>query len=117
VRYGGKAIILEEFRIPETFDPATVRVFNTNTFHIDARALRNLDIDWTYFVVKKQVQGNSAVQFERLINEVTSHLDTVYLRVPRAGEASRFLPVKDPDELAKRRAEIEAVARARGMLE
>jgi UTP--glucose-1-phosphate uridylyltransferase len=117
VRYGGKAIILEEFRIPKTFDPATVRVFNTNTFHIDARALRNLDMDWTYFVVKKQVQGNSAVQFERLINEVTSHLDTVYLRVPRAGEASRFLPVKDPDELAKRRAEIEAVARARGMLE
>lgn len=115
-RLDGKTVILEEFRIPETFDPAAVRVFNTNTFHVDASALRNLDIDWTYFVVKKQVQGRTAIQFERLINELTAHLETAYLRVPRTGARSRFLPVKDPDELVKRRPEIEAVARARGML-
>jgi UTP--glucose-1-phosphate uridylyltransferase len=117
VRHGGRTVVLEEFRIPETFDPSRVRVFNTNTFHFDATALRDLDIDWTYFVVKKKVQGKSAVQFERLINEVTQHLDTTYLRVPRSGARSRFLPVKDPDELVQRRPEIEAVARARGMLE
>lgn len=117
VRHGGKTVVLEEFRIPETFDPSRVRVFNTNTFHFDATAVRNLDIDWTYFVVKKNVQGRSAVQFERLINEVTQHLDTTYLRVPRSGVRSRFLPVKDPDELVQRRPEIEAIARARGMLE
>jgi len=117
VRHDGKTVILEEFRIPESFDPATVRVFNTNTFHMDAGRLENLDIDWTFFVVKKQVQGKTAIQFERLINEVTHHLETTYLRVPRTGEASRFLPVKDPSELARRRAEIESVARARGMIE
>jgi UTP--glucose-1-phosphate uridylyltransferase len=36
--------------------------------------------------------------------------------VPRTGVDSRFLPVKDPQELEQRRPEIEAVARARGML-
>jgi len=117
VRHRGKTVVLEEFRIPESFDPSRVRVFNTNTFHFDASALRDLDIAWTYFVVKKNVQGKSAVQFERLINEVTQLLDTTYLRVPRSGVRSRFLPVKDPDELMQRRPDIEAVARARGMLE
>jgi UTP--glucose-1-phosphate uridylyltransferase len=36
--------------------------------------------------------------------------------VPREGDASRFLPVKDATELAQRRAAIESVARARGIL-
>ncbi|HEX7669851.1 MAG TPA: UTP--glucose-1-phosphate uridylyltransferase [Polyangiaceae bacterium] len=117
VRHGGRTVVLEEFRIPETFDPAQVRVFNTNTFHFDARALLEHDGPWTYFVVNKKVGGNVAIQFERLINEVTSHLGTVYLRVPRSGAESRFLPVKDNEELAARKGEIEAVAKARGMLE
>jgi UTP--glucose-1-phosphate uridylyltransferase len=38
------------------------------------------------------------------------------VRVPREGSASRFLPVKDFDELAKRAGDIRAVAVARGML-
>lgn len=117
VRHGGRTVILEEFRIPAHFDPARVRVFNTNTFHFDAVALDRHMGPWTHFVVKKKVGGIVAIQFERLINEITSHLDTVYLRVPRSGAESRFLPVKDNDELLARRGEIEAVARARGMLE
>ena len=55
------------------------------------------------------------IQFERLVGEVTSHLATRFLRVSREGEASRFLPVKDPAELEARRPEIEAVAKARGI--
>jgi UTP--glucose-1-phosphate uridylyltransferase len=38
------------------------------------------------------------------------------MRVPRDGAASRFLPVKDIDELARRREDIMQVARARGMV-
>lgn len=117
VRHDGRTVVLEEFRIPEHFDPTQVRVFSTNTFHFDARAILAHVGPWTYFVVNKKVDGNVAIQFERLINEVTSHLDTVYLRVPRSGAESRFLPVKDNEELASRRSEIEAVAKARGMLE
>jgi UTP--glucose-1-phosphate uridylyltransferase len=108
--------VLEEFRIPPTFDPGTVRVFNTNVFHLDARAILELDIPWTYFTVKKKVDGVSVVQFERLVNEITSYLPTAYLHMPRDGAASRFLPVKDNEELALRAPEIVAVARARGII-
>jgi UTP--glucose-1-phosphate uridylyltransferase len=116
VRLDGRPLVLEEFRIPESFDPSTVRVFNTNTFHFDAGALADLDIDWTYFVVEKVVDGRPAIQFERLINEVAAHLDTWFVRVPREGPGSRFLPVKDHDDLAAKRSAIEAVADDRGMM-
>ncbi len=114
VRLDGRPVVLEEFRLPEGFDPAQVRVFNTNTFHFDARALHDLDMDWTFFAVTKKVEGQPVIQFERLVGEVTSHLDTRFLRVSREGASSRFLPVKDPAELEARRPEIEAVAKARG---
>ena len=108
--------MLEEFRIPKTFDPATVRVFNTNVFHFDARALLELEMPWTFFTVTKKVEGQNVIQFERLVNEVTSFLPTQYLHLPRTGEHSRFLPVKDNDELVVRKSEIELVARAHGWL-
>jgi hypothetical protein len=44
--------------------------------------------------------------------ELTAQMRSRYLEVPRDGARSRFLPVKDFDELAKRRATIEEVARA-----
>jgi UTP--glucose-1-phosphate uridylyltransferase len=115
-RLDGKLIVLEEFRIPPSFDPAQVRTFNTNTFHLDAPSLGALEMAWTYFVVNKKVNGHPVIQFERLINELTSQFDTTFVRVPRDGEQSRFLPVKDLEELTNRRLELELVTRARGML-
>ena len=114
VRVDGKLRVLEEFRIPATFNPDTVRVFNTNVFHVHATALRDLEMEWRYFTVKKKVGGKDVVQFERILNEITDELPTQYLHMPRAGEQSRFLPVKDVPELEQRRPEIELVARARG---
>jgi UTP--glucose-1-phosphate uridylyltransferase len=116
VRVDGTLRALEEFRLPKSFDPAKVRVFNTNVFHIDARALLELDMQWRFYTVKKQVDGVEVVQFERILNEITGELETVYLRLPRTGESARFLPVKDFDELERRRPEIETVARSRGLL-
>jgi UTP--glucose-1-phosphate uridylyltransferase len=116
VRVDGKLRVLEEFRIPKTFDPATVRVFNTNVFHVNAKALQELAMEWRFFTVKKQVEGTDVVQFERILNEITDTLPTRYLRVPREGAASRFLPVKDTAELERRGPEIELVVRARGIL-
>ena len=115
-RRDGRPVVLEEFRIPPTFDPSQVRVFNTNTFHFDARALADLSMDWSYFIVNKEVDGRAAIQFERLVNEVADHLETRFLRVPREGAQSRFLPVKDHEDLAAKRSDIEAVARDRGMV-
>jgi UTP--glucose-1-phosphate uridylyltransferase len=116
VRWNGRPVVLEEFRLPAGFDAASVRVFNTNTFHFDARALRDLTIPWTYFVVNKTVDGADAIQFERLIGEVTSVLPTRYFKVSRSGASSRFTPCKDMDELAARRDELQAIAQDRGML-
>lgn len=117
VRVDGRPVVLEEFRIPDTFDPKSVSVFSTNTLHFDARELLELKMPWTYFTVEKIVDGRKAIQFERLINEVTSALDSVYLRLPREGKMSRFLPVKDFKELERRLDEITLVARDRGMTE
>ena len=117
VRHDDRPVVLEEFRLPSDFDASRVRVFNTNTFHFDAPGLARARLEWTYFVVEKQVDGAAALQMERLLGEVTSHLDTRFVRVPRSGAESRFLPVKDHEELDRRRREIEQVAQARGLLE
>jgi UTP--glucose-1-phosphate uridylyltransferase len=112
----GKLQVLEEFRLPPDFDPTTVNVFNTNTFLVRAQPLLDQKLTWTYFEVEKKVDGRPAIQFERLLQEITAQMPSTYLEVPRDGAASRFLPVKDFDELARRRANIEVVARARGMV-
>jgi UDP-N-acetylglucosamine pyrophosphorylase len=116
----GRLQVLEEFRLPPDFDPKTVGVFNTNTFLVRAEPLANAPLKWTFFEVEKKVQTKggprTAIQFERLIQEITGDLPSTYVEVPRDGDASRFLPVKDFDELARRRADIEVVARARGMV-
>jgi UTP--glucose-1-phosphate uridylyltransferase len=108
VRWDGRPVVLEEFRLPVGFDASTVPVFNTNTLLVDAAALQALDMPWTYFTVRKEVDGRPAIQFERLIGELTSGLDTRFLMVPRSGPGSRFLPVKDPGELELRQREIAA---------
>jgi UTP--glucose-1-phosphate uridylyltransferase len=108
--------VLEEFRLPKGFDAGAVRVFNTNTFLVRAEPLLRAHVRWSWFEVEKKVGERTAVQFERLLQELTAAMPAAYARVPRDGAASRFLPVKDHDELARRRDDIRAVAAARGML-
>jgi UTP--glucose-1-phosphate uridylyltransferase len=112
----GKLQVLEEFRLPKGFDAATVRVFNTNTFLVRTDKLQHARIDWSFFEVEKKVDGKPAIQYERLLQELTSALDATYVRVPREGKESRFLPVKDHEELARRKEAIREVAEGRGML-
>ncbi|MDP9151111.1 MAG: UTP--glucose-1-phosphate uridylyltransferase [Myxococcota bacterium] len=108
--------VLEEFRLPIGFDASKVRVFNTNTLLVKAEALLRAHVPWSWFEVEKKVGDRVAVQFERLIQELTAAMAAVYVRVPREGAASRFLPVKDHDELTKRRDTIREVSQQRGML-
>ena len=74
-------------------------------------------MEWTYFTVEKKVGAAPVIQFERLINELTFTLETRYLKVPREGGASRFLPVKDLAELETRQGEIRDVLVARSVLD
>ncbi len=115
VSVGGSLQVLEEFRLPDGFDPATVRVFNTNTFHVDARTLLELPIDWHWCEVEKKVQDTTVIQFERLLQELTAATPSAYVRVAREGTGSRFLPVKDFAELERRKPAIRAVLQSRGI--
>jgi len=114
-RIDGRPQIVETFRFPEDFDQDTIPVFNTNTLLFDAAALEE-ERELTWFEVRKKVDGADAVQFERLVGELTAFLPTRFLQVERTGPDARFQPVKDPAELDARRDEIANALRARGIL-
>lgn len=101
-RVDGKLQVVEAFRFPEQFDASSIPVYNTNTFIFNADALdQNFDLTW--FIVEKSVDGNEAIQFERLAGELSAFLDARFLQVPRRGVESRFLPVKRRDDLENNR--------------
>lgn len=102
VRVNGRPQIVEGFRFPPDFDPHTLPVFNTNSLVIDVNALaRDFPLTWLY--VEKEIDGRTAVQLERLVNELSAFLPTTYLVVPRHGPRSRFVPVKTPEDLERAR--------------
>ena len=111
----GKRQIVEAFRFPPTFDQDAIAVFNTNTFVFDAAAI-DRDFELTWFAVRKTVDGRPAVQFERLVGELTRALPCRFLRVERDGPDGRFQPAKDPAELERRRPRIRELLEARGVI-
>ena len=112
IRLDGKAQIIEGFRFPPSFDQNQIEVFNTNTFTVDARAI-DRDFPLPYYYVEKQVDGRPAIQFERLVGELSAHMPVQFLEVERA---ERFVPVKDPEALGAQRPALEALLKARQMI-
>jgi UTP--glucose-1-phosphate uridylyltransferase len=102
MKVDGHLQVVEAFRLPETVNAESVPVFNTNTFLFNVEALERQPA-LTWFVVPKQVDGQSAIQFERLAGELSAYLKAQFLVVPRRGEASRFLPIKRPEDLDQNR--------------
>lgn len=111
-RLNGTPQIIEGFRFPPDFNQDSIPVFNTNTFVMDAAAI-DRDFALPFYKVEKKVDGATAVQFERLVGELTAFLPSTFLEVPREGVESRFLPAKDPEELASRLSTIRLVAEAK----
>ena len=107
--------IVEGFRFPKDFDQDSIPVFNTNSFVMDAAAI-DRDFDLTWFSVTKEVEGKKAIQFERLVGELTAFLPCNVIGVSREGADGRFMPVKDPPELAARRDAIVSLLSARGAI-
>jgi UTP--glucose-1-phosphate uridylyltransferase len=98
VRVDGRPQIVEGFRFPADFDTSRLPVFNTNSLVVELDALeRRYPLTWLY--VEKDVGGRTAIQLERLVNELSAFLPTTYLLVPRDGPRSRFVPVKTPEDL------------------
>ncbi len=114
-RVDGVLQIVESFRFPAHFDEARIPVFNVNSFVLDAAAMHR-DFPLSWFVVRKQVGGQEAIQFEHLVGELTAFARSAYLHVERDGADGRFQPAKDPEELARRAPHIEAMLRGRGVL-
>lgn len=112
VSVDGRLVLAEAFRLPASFPHETFPLFNTNTLWIDLDAM-SLDAPWTWCVVKKKVDDREAVQFERLVGELTWWHPTRWIHVPRVGAESRFIPVKDLAELERSGASIRAVIDAR----
>lgn len=52
--------------------------------------------------VEKKVRVRTAIQFVRLVGELTAFLPTAFVAVEREGPDGRFLPAKDPEELTRR---------------
>src|SRR5262245_34342 len=97
LRVGGKLQIVEDFRLPEGFDPSSSLQFNTNTFVLSAPALdRDFPLDW--FLVRKRVEGREAIQFERLAGQLAAFLSCACIEIERSGDDGRFQPAKDPEE-------------------
>jgi UTP--glucose-1-phosphate uridylyltransferase len=111
-RLDGVPQIIEGFRFPKDFDQDAIPFFNTNTFVLDAAAI-DRDFELPFYKVEKQVEGRTAIQFERLVGELTAFLATRFVEVQREGPDGRFLPAKDPEELARRLPMIELVDQSR----
>ena len=97
-RVNGRPRLLEAFQFPPEFDQGTVPVFNTNTSLITVEALADPGF-LTWLVVEKSVGGEPVIQFERLYHELSAHVATTFLVVPRSGPRGRFLPVKQLKDL------------------
>ncbi len=107
----GRLVLAEAFRLPAGFPDGAFPLFNTNTLWIDLDALDG-PMPWTWCVARKTVDGRPAVQFERLVGELTWWHPTQYVHVPREGTSSRFLPIKEFDDLARHHEALEAMIRA-----
>ncbi len=115
VRRDGKLVLAEAFRLPPEFPHDEFPMFNTNTLWIDIDALEG-DCPWTWCVARKKVDGREAIQFERLVGELTWWRPTKYVHVSRDGAESRFIPVKDPDDLRAAQTQLDEVLSTRAGL-
>lgn len=113
-RVDGRLQIVEGFRFPVGFDQARIPVFNTNTLWFDTAAL-TAEHPLTWFVVRKEVEGRPVIQFERLVGELTAFESTRWLRVPRDGLETRFVPIKSPADLEGARLALLDAWNARGV--
>ncbi|MFW5966822.1 MAG: UTP--glucose-1-phosphate uridylyltransferase [Persicimonas sp.] len=114
-RVDGEPQVVEHFRLPDDSLKDELQLLNTNTFMFDAEALDD-GFDLTWFVVDKEVDGQTVIQFERLAGELSAFLKTTFVEVPARGDEARFQPIKRREDLAENRGRLERIARARGIV-
>jgi UTP--glucose-1-phosphate uridylyltransferase len=109
----GKGTIVESFRLPQGSGPDIRRFLNTNTFVFDLNSLVDApELSW--FAVQREVDGQSVIQFERLLGQLADFLEVNWIVVPREGETSRFIPIKTPRDLELKTDLLRSVLAVRG---
>lgn len=96
-RHLGVDQIVEQFRLSSETDPQAFTWHNTNTMVVNAD-LDFKSVKWSWHRVKKNVGGQLLIQYERLMQDLTSHFPTQYIGVPRT---RRYVPVKTQEDLQK----------------
>lgn len=115
VEIDGELRLMESFRAPDTALWDTIPVHNTNNLWFTAEALDDT-FELDRYPVEKQVGGETAIQFERIVGELSESLDFQVASVPRDGEYGRYCPVKRREDLEESRATIRTVLQRRGIL-
>lgn len=105
VRVDGRVAIVEGFRFPDDFDNDALPVFSTNNMVMNVGVFTDKP-PLTWFRADKEVEGKPVVQFERLMGEITSFVESAYLHTLRGGIEGRFLAVKTPEDLKGHQAEL-----------
>jgi UTP--glucose-1-phosphate uridylyltransferase len=108
----GRLVLAETFRLPSGFPDQDFPLFNTNTLWVDIDALTG-PRPWTWCAARKTVEGRETIQFERLVGELTWWHETRYVHVSREGSRSRFLPIKELEDLERHRDALDAIIAAR----
>lgn len=104
-RVNNRLQLVEEFLFPENFDQNQITVFNTASYIFSAAVLdRDYHLPW--YVVKKQVDGETVLQFEHLAGDLSRELSEQFLLVQRD---ERFLPVKQLEDASS----VEPLIRAK----
>ena len=99
-RVDGRPQLLEAMRFPPDVRPgADPGLQHEHLTDHGRRAAEPVELTW--LVVEKTVDEQPVVQFERLYHELSAHVPTTFLVVPRHGPRGRFLPVKEPADLAE----------------
>ena len=111
----GRAIIVEDFRLPAGTDLGRYPHFNTNNLWVSRTALR-VPAALQWFPIRRSIrwpdgQLREVVQFEQLIGQLSEFVRTGCLLVDRA----RFIPIKVREALALAAPQLAALARAAGL--
>jgi len=92
---GGVDQIVEEFRITGGVDMTKFSWLNTNSMTVDANLTFD-EVRWSWHRTKRNVEGKLVVQYERLLQDLTSTFQTSYIASPRH---SRYMPVRTVEDL------------------
>ena len=109
----GKRQLVEGFRFAADFAQETLPDFSTNNMVFSTAAI-DRDVPLERHVVKKEVDGRTALQLESITCEASGVYDgdeallpMTLLRVAREGPHGRFFPIKEPVDLETNRQKLE----------